>query len=359
MSVIGYYSSDAREDFTLSVRDALIARSLGRPMPPGAALYADEPLLPTLAYSRLRATGRDRGVDPRQRGEVVRLALTSSDFAFWTGGTVGKVVLEHYQNSAPAYRRLLARRDFSTFAPTHVMAAADFPLPLETAEAGEAQAGAILEGGEIGTLATYRRRVILTRRLLIDDDGGAFADLARAAALRSVDLEESLFFATLTSGSGANGPTLRDGGQYFATSRGNLAASGAAISATTISAARAAVMSAASPSGVKSVATPRFLVVPPALLTLAETELAKLNPGSDPSMRITPIGSPHLSGTAWYLFADPRQRPAYVYSYLAGSPGPIVTASHHFESEGIEIALSLDFAVTPAEPGAAYKDPGA
>jgi hypothetical protein len=107
------------------------------------------------------------------------------------------------------------------------------------------------------------------------------------------------------------------------------------------------------------VAVPRFLLVPPALLTIAEAELAKLGPGADPAQRITPVGSPHLSGTAWYLCAGSDQRPFAVYSYLAGAPGPVSVASPNFETEGIGVAVTLDFAVTAVDPRGIYKNPGA
>jgi len=361
MSVIGFTDFDRHRELSECLHEALVARCLGKPAPPRARLYSDHggALLAMLAHSRLMSAGRDAGLSPAEPGRVYDLALTTSDFPFWAGAGFKAVVLSHYENGVAAYRRLLARRDFKNFHDTSVSPAGDFPIPLEVAEDGEVAAAPIVERGELGQLATYRRRVFLSRQLLVDDDGGAFADLARAAALRTVDLEEQLFFAALTSGTSANGPTLRDGGQFFSVARGNLASSGAAISSTTISAARAAIMGATSPTGVKGIATPRFLLCPPALLTLAETELAKVNPGSDPTMRITPIGSPHLSGTAWYLFSDPKQRPAFVYSYLVGSPGPTVVSRPHWESEGIEIALTLDFGVTPGEPGAAYRNPGA
>jgi len=358
MSVIGY-TYDHQRDGSEALCSAIVARAQGRPLPARAELWADAHMFSALAHARLMACGRDHGVRADSHGDVLHLALTTSDFPFWLGTTAKALVLEHYQNATPVYRRLLARRDFSTFHDTSVSPAGDFPLPLEVAEDAEAKAAQIVERGELGKLATYRRRVYLSRQLLVDDDGGVFADLTRAAALRCVDLEEQLFFSALTSGTSSNGPTLRDSLQFFATSRGNLASSGAVISATTISAARAAVMGATSPGGIKNIATPKFLLCPPALLTLAETELAKVNPGSDPSMRIVPIGSPDLSGTAWYLFADPTQRPAFVYSYLEGSPGPTVVSRAHWETEGIEIALTLDFGITAGEPGAAFKNPGA
>jgi len=359
MSVIGFSDFDHQRDGSEALCAGIVARAQGRPLPARAELWADAHMFSALAHARLMACGRDRGVRADSHGDVLHLALTTSDFPFWLGTTAKALVLDHYQNATPAYRRLLARRDFANFHHTSVSPAGDFPVPLEVAEDGEAKAAPIVERGELGQLSTYRRRVYLSRQTLVDDDGGAFADLARAAALRTVDLEEQLFFSALTSGTSANGPTLRDGGQFFSTTRGNLASSGAAISAATISTARAAVMSAVSPTGVKSIATPKFLLCPPALLTLAETELAKVNPGSDPTMRIVPIGTPHLSGTAWYLFADPKQRPAFVYSYLEGSPGPTVVSRPHWESEGIEIALTLDFGITAGEPGAAFRNPGA
>jgi len=351
------YSHDPGRELLAAVTDAIVARSLGRePSPLRGGIYADSGgLFARLAYACLMRTGRDAGLVPDDRGRVIDLAMTTSDFAFALRGVANKVLLDSYQSAAVTYPRFAARKDFRSFRTTDLVQPVEFPVPLATAEAGEAHLGAFLESGEVGQLISYRSRVSISRQALVNDDIGTLGDLATAAAARCRDLEERLVIARLESSA-----TLRDGTPLFHSSRGNLAAAGAAISATTISAGRAAMLGAVAPGGTKAVAVPKFLLVPPGLLTLSEVELAKLNPGADAASRIVPITSPHLSSsTAWFLLAAAAQRPALVYSRLEGTPGPVVVTRESWEDEGIEVATTLDFGVTAADPRGGYKNPGA
>ena len=356
MGAIGY-SYDPRREMLSAVSDAIVAQCLNRRADPlrGGMYAGTDGLLSHLAYACLVLSGRDAGLTPEDRGRVIDLAMTTSDFGFALRDVAGKVLLDGYQNASLTYPRFAARKDFRSFRSTDVVQAIEFPAPLATSEAGEAHLGAFLEGGEVGQLISYRSRVSLSRQALVNDDIAVLSNLLTSAAARCRDLEERLVIERLESAA-----ALRDGEPLFHSSRGNLAGSGAVISATTISAARAAMLGAAAPGGTRGVAVPRYLLVPPALLTLAEAELARLNPGGDPASRIVPITSPHLtSETAWFLLAAAAQRHALVYSYLEGSPGPIVTTTASFETEGVEVTTTLDFAATAADPRAAYKNSGA
>ncbi|MCZ7618807.1 MAG: hypothetical protein M5U32_11050 [Myxococcota bacterium] len=357
MTAIGF-SSDYQHEGSQALCDALVARAQGRPVPRYAELWADEHLFASLAHARLMACGKDRGINPAARGDVIRLALTTSDFSHWLSGAYTKLVTELYANASPTFQRVGKRSDFKDFRSTSLLNPSDFPTPTETAEAGETRRGAIIEGGEAGALATYSSRAALSYQSLVNDDSGIFGSIAEAAALRAVDRVESLFWSTILSNAGA-GPTLRDGVAYFATARGNLASSGSAISTTSIGAARAAMMRFAGPGGSTSVSTPKFLVCAPEKLALAEAETAKLALGADAQTRLTVIGTPHIPGNAWFLFAPPAQRPSFAYGYLEGTNGPQVSARPHWETDGVEFVLVIDAHVTPVDWRGCYQDPGA
>lgn len=353
------YDIDRSRDQIECLTTAIAARGTHKTArDPLAAAYAegDTRLFPPLARACLRAAGRDCGL--LSDAEAIHLANTTSDYPVSIGSVVAKALLPAYQHARPAYRRTFARRDLKDFHATDMTRPADFPVPQRVAEGGEVKLGSFTESGETATLASYRSGIAISRQLQVNDEVGVVGGLATGAGLRCADLEDSIAFAVLTSGANADGPTMRDGGQLCSIARGNKASSGAVISATTISTGRAALANATSPDGTKSVATARYLVCPPSLLTLAEIELAKLNPGADPDQRITPIASPNLTGTAWYLFADPAL-PALVYSYMAGASGPIVVAASDWETDGIAVQVTLDFAVTAVDPRGVWKNPGA
>lgn len=198
---------------------------------------------------------------------------------------------------------------------------------------------------------------MLSFQSLVNDDVHVFAGLADAAALRAIDRMETLFWSTITSASGA-GPTLRDAVAYYATARGNLTASGTAISVVSLGVPRAAMMRFGGPGGTSSVATPRYLVCAPEKLALAEAECAQLALGADPSM-LLPLATPGLTGNAWFLFADPAQRPSFAYGYIAETDGPQVAAKRHWETDGVEFALVLDAHVTPVDWRGSSRNAGA
>jgi hypothetical protein len=56
---------------------------------------------------------------------------------------------------------------------------------------------------------------------------------------------------------------------------------------------------------------------------------------------------------------SPQQRPGFAYGYLEATGGPKVSAKPHFESEGIEFALTLDSHVTALDWRGAYLNDGA
>jgi len=362
VSMIGY-SVDRNTAHIVCLVDALVARATNRtPRDPLAREYADRgKLFAALGHSALMGLSRDRGLHPDQNSaEVIRLALTTADYANALRTAWNAVMAPAYTTARSISRLLAARRDFADFRETNVLRPGEFPTPTRVGESGEVKSVTFTENGEIGQLATYASILALSRPALINDEVGLFGQLAESAALACVAREEEVFFSMLTSGTASNGPTLRDAAQLFASSRGNLAASGSAISTTPIGVARAAMLNQSSPSGVAGVAVPKFLVCSPSLVTLAEVELSKLSAGADPSTRIVPIAAPSLgASTAWYLVSDPAQHPAFVYGYWAGASGPIVSAQADWASEGMRFKVDLDYAVAVASPLAIYRNPGA
>ena len=79
-----------------------------------------------------------------------------------------------------------------------------------------------------------------------------------------------------------------------------------------------------------------------------------MNPG-----RLTLLVEPHLTGNAWYLFADPTQAPVLEYAYLAGAEGPQLASREGFNVLGTEFRVVLDFGCGALDHRGAYRNPGA
>jgi hypothetical protein len=347
--------------------DALVARAT-RAAPAGNRYEGVTFAEAALEMLRLRHGRRVPGLpvtaDPRRAGgRIVELALTSSDYPNLLANVANKLLLPAYELAKPTYRALARRRDLNDFKTTSILKVGDYPVPLEVGEDGEIQLGKFSEAKDTYQLVTYGRRVAISRQALVNDDLGAFSELMQGAARRAADLENSLWFAALTSASGA-GPTLGDGVALFHTTHGNLDGSAAAIAVDSIGRGFAGMMKQTSLDGLKMNLQPRYLLSSPDKLTLARQHTTSITPAQGSNVNpfagiLTPLADANLtSANPWYLFADPAQVACSIYGYLSGSNGPRVATREGFEVEGTEMKLVLDFAFAFCDHRAAWRNPG-
>lgn len=328
-------------------------------MPEQARSYAGRSLL-DLAAELADRRGNPIGTRHMSPADLYQRAMTTGDFPVLLANAANKTLLPAYQAAAPTYRRFFARRDFRDFKPASFARVGDFPVPLAVGENGEYKHGAISESGESVTLGEYGRVVMFSRKALINDDLGAFADLPTKAALRCADWENSVAWALVVSN-----PVLSDGKALFHASHGNLAASGAAIDLGTVSAGEAAMMKQTSLDGLKLNLKPSVLATGPDQFTaarqfvstaVAPTTAAAVNPLAG---KLEPVGDANLPGPGWYMMAEPSALETFIYGYLQGQSGPVITPEPGFDVAGVKVKLTIDFAVGAVDYRGAYFNPGA
>jgi HK97 family phage prohead protease len=273
---------------------------------------------------------------------------TTSDFPAILGDVANRVLRESYA-AAPAALRAAARqttaRDFR--AKTSV-ALGEAPTLQRVNEHGEYESGTMAEAKESYRIDTYGRIIGISRKALVNDDLSAFVDLAGRFGTASADFEAQFLVDLLTAGSGL-GPTMDDGQRLFHSAHGNVAASGAILSATTLSAARLAMRRQKGLSGRAISVQPKFLIVPPELETTAEQLLTAVNATTTEDVNVFGgklsllVEARLASTTRWYLSADPATVPGLEYSYLQGSEGPVTETRNGFEVDGVEVKVRLDF----------------
>ncbi len=327
-------------------------------LPDAARSYCGRSLLSLAAeLADRRGAPIGRYADP---SELYQRALTTSDFPNLLANTANKTLLPAYQAATPSYRRFFARRDFRDFKPASFLRVGDFPVPLAVGENGEYKHGAISDSGESITLGEYGRVVMFSRKALINDDLGAFADLPTKAALRVADWENSVAWALVVSN-----PVLSDGKTLFHAGHGNLAGSGDLIAIATVGAGEAAMMVQTSLDGLKLNLHPAVLATSPTKFTtarqfvavnVAPTQFANVNPYQG---KLDVVGDANLSGNGWYLFAEPTALETFVYGYLQGQSGPVITPEPGFDVAGVKVKLTIDFAVGAVDYRGAYYNPGA
>lgn len=279
---------------------------------------------------------------------VTRALHTTSDFPIILGDTVGRVLRDAYQAAPSGIRRLGRQTTARDFRAVNKIMLGEAPLLEKLNEHGEIKAGTMAEAREAYKVETWARKIGITRQVLVNDDVGAFADLARRMGQAAAETEARILVTLLEAGSG-NGPTMSDGKTLFHADHGNKAGTGAAISDATLSAARLALRTQKGIEDRTIRVTPRNLLVPPALETTAEKWLASIAPATAADVNpfsgsLSLVVEPRLSSaTRWYVTADPGEIDGLEFAYLSGAEGPQVESRSGWDVDGVEIRVILDF----------------
>lgn len=340
----------------------------------GEAIYARtdpshelSPAARPFAHMRLadiaRETMRLRGehVTGLSDAQVITRATggqhTTSDFPNILGDAVGRRLRREYE-AAPSGIQQIARqttaRDFRTIRPVQLSEA---PLPTIVPEGGEIQHGSMGDAGESYALATYARIISVSRHALVNDDLGAFERVPAALAQACRDLEAQ----TLTALVEAN-PQMADGIAVFDANHLNVA-SAAYPSLSALTEMRLLLRKQLGQAGRFINVTPRYLLVPPELETVAEQLVADVQARTtadvNPFNPLEVAVEPRLTDDeAYYLMADPATVDGLEYAYLEGAPGPQVESRIGFEVEGVEIKCRLDFGAGWVDWRGAVKNAG-
>jgi len=279
---------------------------------------------------------------------VTRALHTTSDFPIILGDTVGRVLRDAYQAAPSGIRRLGRQTTARDFRAVNKIMLGEAPLLEKLNEHGEIKAGTMAEAREAYKVETWARKIGITRQVLVNDDLGAFSDLARRMGQAAAETEARILVTLLEAGSG-NGPTMSDGKTLFHADHGNKAGTGAVISDATLSAARLALRTQKGIEDRTIRVTPRNLLVPPALETTAEKWLASIAPATAADVNpfsgsLSLVVEPRLSSaTRWYVTAEPGEIDGLEFAYLSGAEGPQVESRSGWDVDGVEIRVILDF----------------
>lgn len=279
---------------------------------------------------------------------ITRALHTTSDFPIILGDTVGRVLRDAYQAAPSGIRRLGHQTTARDFRAVNKLMLGEVPLLEKLNEHGEIKVGTMAEAREAYKVETWARKIGITRQVLVNDDLGAFSDLARRMGQGAAETEARILVDLLEANSGS-GPKLSDAKALFHADHGNKAGSGAAISDGTLSAARLALRTRKGIEDRIIRVTPKYLLVPPALETEAEKWLASVSPAKAADVNpfsgsLTLVIEPRLSSaTRWYVTADPAEIDGLEFAYLSGNEGPQVESKSGWDVDGVEIRVILDF----------------
>ncbi len=166
---------------------------------------------------------------------ITRALHTTSDFPLILGDTVGRELRRAYQ-AAPSGVRMLARQTTARdFRAKRALQFGEGPELKKVSEGGEFKHGTIEESAETYSVETFGRIFSISRQALINDDLGAFTQIPTKLGNAARTFEAAQLVAKLVEN-----PNMDDGKALFHADHGNLAAAGAALNLTTLTAARTA-----------------------------------------------------------------------------------------------------------------------
>ncbi len=280
---------------------------------------------------------------------ITRALHTTSDFGLIVGDTINRTLRAAYQAAPSGIRSLGRQTTAKDFRAVNKIMLGEAPLLEKLNEHGEIKSGTMAEAKEAYRIETFAKKIGITRQVLVNDDLGAFADLSRHMGLAAAETEAQTLVALLESNSG-DGPSMNDGKALFHEDHANLAATAGVISDDTLSAARLAMRTQTGINEDRLIrVTPKYLLVPPALETLAEKWLAtiaaaKVDDVNTFSNKLTLVVEPRLSSaTRWYVTADAGEIDGLEYAYLAGGEGPQVESKSGWDVDGVEVRVILDY----------------
>ena len=352
---------DGHETLSRGIEDALVSRISGAAPSEIGRQYRSMSMIDMIRYD-MRQRG-ERNVDFWAPSDVVKRMHTTSDFPILLT-SAGNRVLEAAFAAAPSAIKSVARRstvdDFRTKYSIKLGSVPALPLTLE---GGEVQHLTTSESYQNYKLGTYGGMFTLSRQAIINDDLNAFGDFTRQMSQAAAETEAAQLVALLIANNGA-GPKLVDGNYLFAAANGNVAAAGAAVSVDSLSAARLAMRTQKAIGGkTLAPAVPTTLLVGAAretesekvLAALTATKVSDTNPFSG---KLSLAVEPRLTGSDWYVFADPALSPVLEYAYLTGHEGPQLDSREGWDTLGVEFRVVLDFGCGVIDHRGAYRNPG-
>lgn len=281
---------------------------------------------------------------------ITRALNSTSDFPALMADALNKTLRVAYEAAPSGLKKVARETSVADFRAKHRIMLDSTGFTLETTnEDGEFKRGTMIDSEATYAVSTYGKIFGITRQAMVNDDLGAFSDIARRLGIAAGQFEATFLANFLAQNSGA-GPTMNDSKPLFDATHGNYVAvgSGAVPSVSTLTTARLAMRHQTGIGGGLIAVTPRYLVVPAELETMAEQLVAEIRPiqvgDVNPFSTLTAIVvEPRLTAYGWYMVADPGEIDGLEYCYLAGQPGPQVEARLGFDVDGLETRVRLDY----------------
>lgn len=352
-----------------------LAKDMGEETVEAAQKDADMPLAGLLAECmRLEGMSVPRTFD----NAGIKAAFSTVSLPGILSNVAQKKLLQAYRAQPIIATRLCTSADLSDFKENQRFRLTDIGDLKPVGADGEIKDGGVSEEKAVNQLDTYAKKFCLTRKMIINDDLGAFLKVPTAMGNRAARLVDQLFFTRLLAN-----PTMPDGKPLFAASHKNLLSGAAsALSADSLKKAIQFFLNQTDADGQPISVEPSILLVPTALKFLAQ-ELTQgptlvMSGGAENTIRpsvnvlanegLTIVSSPYLSNAkydgasdaAWYLFGKPGTVDTFEIGYLKGKRTPTVERGDlDFNVLGIWFRVYFDVGIREQDHRGMVKSNGA
>ena len=332
-----------RLEAALSLRAGIdgdtLAKAMGEETVEAAQKDADMPLTGILAECM-----RLEGMEPPRTFDnaAIKAAFSTVSLPGILSNVANKKLMQAYETQPIIATKLCTTGDLTDFKENQRFRLTDIGDLKPVGADGEIKDGALSEESAKNQLETYAKKFCLTRKMIINDDLGAFLKVPTAMGNRAARLVDQLFFKRLMAN-----PTCVDGKPLFGRDHKNLlSGANSALSADSLKKAIQTFTDQVDSDGQPINVEPSILLVPTSLKFLAQ-ELTQgttlimsggpdnvvrpaINVLADENLRI--VSSPYLSNSkyagsseaSWYLFGKPGVVDTFEIGYLKGKRTPTV-----------------------------------
>lgn len=357
------------------ISEDAVAKDYGEQVAEAAMPDRDLPLRGLLAEC-LRIEGKS--VPRAMDNEAIKASFSTVSLPGILGNVANKKLLQSYRAQPVIATKLCTEGDLNDFKESDRFRLTDVGDLQPVAADGEIKEGGLAEEPARNQIDTYAKKFCLTRKMVINDDLGAFLKVPVAMGNRAARLIDQLFFRRLLAN-----PAQLDGNALFSKPHRNLLQGAAsALGADSLKKAIQLYLDQVDADGQPIAVEPRILLVPTALkhqaleltrgttLIMSGAESPTLRPAlnilSDENLEV--VSSPYLanakyegaSETAWYLFGQPGTVDTFEIGYLKGKRAPTVERGDtDFNTLGIWFRVYFDVGVREQDHRGMVKAVGA
>ena len=352
-----------------------LVKDMGEEVVEAAMKDADMPLTGILSECmRIEGMSVPRTFD----NQAIKAAFSTVSLPGILSNVANKKLMQAYEAQPIIATKLCTTGDLTDFKENDRFRLTDIGDLKPVGADGEIKDGALSEESAKNQLETYAKKFCLTRKMIINDDLGAFLKVPTAMGNRAARLVDQLFFKRLMAN-----PTGVDGKALFCNAHKNLlSGANSALSADSLKKAIQLFTDQVDSDGQPINVEPSILLVPTSLKFLA-AELTQgttlimsggadnvvrpaINVLADENLKI--VSSPYLSNSkyagsseaSWYLFGKPGVVDTFEIGYLKGKRTPTVERGDlDFNVLGIWFRVFFDIGIREQDHRGMVKASGA